>query len=455
MQLKGTYKEIWNISYPIILGSLAHSINQLIDTAYLGHSSRTALEAITLASIYYFVFIFIAGGLARGCQVIIARHSGEGTIEKIGQAFDHLLLLAVILSVLLMLFFGYASEYILGWVVQSRDIQEAALSYIYMMNYAVFPVVLGFCFNGFYTGISETKIITLATVCMAITNIIFGYIFIFGKLGFSPMGIKGAGISTAIADTVLMLVYAIHFFYNKLQKKYRAFTFRHIYLPQIWSIVRLSTPIVLQNLIGIGSWWFFFLSVEKLGEHELAVSGILKSLFVFIGIPVWSFASTSNTIISNIIGQKRIDDVVPVLKKVLVVSVGTSLTLNLIVVLFPHQIFSIFTNDAQLIQDAMAPFYTLMIALLFFSSGMIMNFGITGTGATFVPTIVEVFCSFFYISYCYYFIQMKQSELYIAWGCEVVYWLSLLLFTSIYWGSGIWRKYIKNMDVEIKKEPVA
>ncbi|HPA37038.1 MAG TPA: hypothetical protein PLA16_11785, partial [Chitinophagales bacterium] len=111
--------------------------------------------------------------------------------------------------------------------------------------------------------------------------------------------------------------------------------------------------------------------------------------------------------------------------------------------------------DAQLIQDAMAPFYTLMIALLFFSSGMIMNFGITGTGATFVPTIVEVFCSFFYISYCYYFIQMKQSELYIAWGCEVVYWLSLLLFTSIYWGSGIWRKYIKNMDVEIKKEPVA
>lgn len=455
MQLKGTYKEIWNISYPIILGSLAHSINQLIDTAYLGHSSRTALEAITLASIYYFVFIFIAGGLARGCQVIIARHSGEGTIEKIGQAFDHLLLLAVILSVLLMLFFGYASEYILGWVVQSRDIQEAALSYIYMMNYAVFPVVLGFCFNGFYTGISETKIITLATVCMAITNIIFGYIFIFGKFGFSPMGIKGAGISTAIADTVLMLVYAIHFFYNKLQKKYRAFTFRHIYQPQIWSIVRLSTPIVLQNLIGIGSWWFFFLSVEKLGEHELAVSGILKSLFVFIGIPVWSFASTSNTIISNIIGQKRIDDVVPVLKKVLVVSVGTSLTLNLIVVLFPHQIFSIFTNDAQLIQDAMAPFYTLMIALLFFSSGMIMNFGITGTGATFVPTIVEVFCSFFYISYCYYFIQMKQSELYIAWGCEVVYWLSLLLFTSIYWGSGIWRKYIKNMDVEIKKEPVA
>lgn len=446
MQLKGTYKEIWTISYPIILGSLAHSINQLIDTAFLGHSSKTALEAITLAGIFYFVFIFIAGGLARGCQVIIARHSGEGNNEKIGIAFDHLLLLASILSILLMFFFRYGSSYVLMFVVKSPAIQKAALSYIRMMNYAVIPVVLGFCFNGFYTGIGKTKIITIATVCMAVTNSIAGYIFIFGKFGVPPLGIKGAGIATAIADTVLFSVYLFHFIYYRQPEKYNAFTFKFIRVKQSWSIIKLSTPIVLQNLIGIGSWWFFFLSIEKIGEHELAVSGILKSLFVFIGIPVWSLASTSNTLISNIIGQNRIDEVVPALKKVLVVSVGISMSINLIIVLFPHPILSLFTNDTQLIRDCIPPFYTLMIALLFFSSAMIMNFGITGTGATFIPTIVEVFCCIFYVAYCYYFVQLKQSPLYIAWGCEVVYWLSLLTFTTIYWGSGIWRKYIKNVD---------
>jgi putative MATE family efflux protein len=446
MQLKGTYKEIWQISYPIILGSLAHSINQLIDTAFLGHSSKIALEAITLSGIYYFVFVFIAGGFARGCQVIIARHSGENKPEKIGIAFDHLMFLAIILSVLLMFFFGFVTKYILGIVVKSVAIQEAALSYIYMMNYAVIPVVFGFCFNGFYTGIGKTKIITIATVCMAITNIICGYILIFGKFGFPALGIQGAGIATAIADTVLFLVYLFHFIYHKQAQKYNAFTFRFIRVKQLWSILKLSAPIVLQNLIGIGSWWYFFLSVEKIGEHELAVSGILKSLFVFIGIPVWSLASTSNTVISNIIGQGRIDDVVPALKKVLVVSVGISLSINLIIVLFPHQILSVFTNDTQLIQDTIAPFYTLMIALIFFSSGMIMNFGITGTGATFIPTIVEVFCCFFYVAYCYYFVQLKQSPLYICWGCEVVYWLSLLTFTTLYWTTGTWKKYIKNMD---------
>lgn len=446
MQLKGTYKEIWQISYPIILGSLAHSINQLIDTAFLGHSSKTALEAITLAGIYYFVFIFIAGGLARGCQVIIARHSGEKNNKKIGIAFDHLIFIAFILAILLMIFFAYCTQYVLAFVVKTVTIQQAAISYINMMNYAVIPVVLGFCFNGFYTGIGKTKIITIATALMAITNIVCGYVFIFGNLGIPPMGIKGAGIATAIADTVLFLVYIIYFLIKKHQIKYNAFTFKHINIEQIISIIKLSTPIILQNLIGIGSWWYFFLSIEKIGEHELAISGILKSLFVFLGIPVWSLASTSNTVVSNIIGQGRINDVIPALRKVLVFSVGISLTLNLIILLFPHQILSVFTNDTQLINDTIAPFYTLMIALLFFSSAMILNFGITGTGATFVPTIVEVFCCFFYILYCYYFVQIKHSPLYICWGCEVVYWLCLFTFTTTYWYSGIWRKYIKKLD---------
>ncbi|HNY56392.1 MAG TPA: MATE family efflux transporter, partial [Chitinophagales bacterium] len=371
---------------------------------------------------------------------------GENKPEKIGIAFDHLIVLTTVLSFALMLFFGFATKYVLAFVVKSTAIQDAAMSYIEMMNYALIPVVLGFCFNGFYTGIGKTKIITLATVCMAITNIIAGYIFIFGRFGVPPLGIKGAGIATAIADTVLFLVYLFHFIYYKQPKKYNAFTFKFIRVKQLWSIIKLSSPIVLQNLIGIGSWWYFFLSIEKIGEHELAVSGILKSLFVFIGIPVWSLASTSNTLISNIIGQNRIDDVVPALKKVLVVSMGISLSINLIIVLFPYPILSLFTNDTQLIKDCIPPFYTLMIALLFFSSAMIMNFGITGTGATFVPTIVELFCCFFYVAYCYYFVQIKQSPLYISWGCEVVYWLSLLTFTTIYWGSGIWRKYVKNVD---------
>ncbi|QQR97850.1 MAG: hypothetical protein IPK18_13640 [Sphingobacteriales bacterium] len=103
MQLKGTYKEIWTISFPIIVGSLAHSINQIIDAAYLGNYSKISLDAVTLAGIFFLNITFIAGGFARGTQVIIARHAGEQNNEKIGSAFDHLLLIGVVLSFVVMI----------------------------------------------------------------------------------------------------------------------------------------------------------------------------------------------------------------------------------------------------------------------------------------------------------------------------------------------------------------
>ena len=178
----------------------------------------------------------------------------------------------------------------------------------------------------------------------------------------------------------------------------------------------------------------------------MAVSGILKTLFVFLGIPVWSISSTSNTMISNIIGQNKIELVKPALNKLLIFTVSISLTMNLIIVLFPTYTIGLFTDDIALLNASIAPFYTLMIGLLFFSSAMIMNQGIIGTGNTTTPAIVELVCAVAYVAYCYYFIKLHQYPLYIAWGCEVVYWVCLLLFNVVYWNSNLWKRNIKSVN---------
>jgi hypothetical protein len=85
--------------------------------------------------------------------------------------------------------------------------------------------------------------------------------------------------------------------------------------------------------------------------HELAVSGILKSLFVFIGIPVWSLASTSNTASEQpIIGQNRVhDDVIPALKKVIIVICWNFImAININYFTYFHiKFYLLFTNDVQ------------------------------------------------------------------------------------------------------------
>lgn len=443
LQLKGTYKEIWQITLPIILGSVAHSINQIVDTAYMGHISNADLGASNLAGLLYLNITFVGLGFARGSQIIIARKSGEMNYNDIGKTFDHLIIIGVLLSVFLFGLIHFGADKLVPLMVENPAIISRTLDFLHVIKFGIPFVIVGYCFNAFFSGIGKTRIITLASFALTITNIILGYIFVFGHFGFKPLGIKGAALGTLCADAVMMVVYIIAFIQQKYHDKFGALTFKNLELKLIGTITNLSSPIVIQNIIGIASWQIFFLSVEKLGENELAVSSILKSFFVFIGIPVWGFSSSANTFVSNIIGQKREKDIMKVLLKVVLLSVVLSNIVSLVVLIFHSFFFSFFTTDIHIIEMALHPLYVLSGGILIFSFSMVLSQGISGTGATIVTAIFEVINCIVYLAFCYWFIYVNRCSLTIAWCVEAIYWSLLAFMTIIYWRSGHWKKYIQ------------
>lgn len=443
LQLKGTYKEIWQITFPIILGSMAHSINQIVDTAYMGHISNADLGASNLAGLLFLNITFIGLGFARGCQIIIARKSGELKYNDIGKAFDHLLIIGLILSVFLFAIIHFGADRLVPIMVENPAIISKTLEFLHVIKYGIPFVIGGYCFNAFFSGIGKTRIITLASFALTLTNIVLGYIFVFGHLGIKPLGIKGAALGTLCADTIMFIVYVIAFLQQKYHHKFKAFKFETFELKLVGVISNLSAPIVIQNIIGIASWQVFFLCVEKLGEDELAVSSILKSFFVFIGIPVWSFASSANTFVSNIIGQKRENDIMKVLMKVVFCSMILANLISIIVIIFHSTFFSFFTDNIHIIEMALNPMYVLAGGIVIFSFSMVLSQGIGGTGATVVTAIFEAINCVIYLAYCYWFIYLNRCSLSVAWGVEALYWIVLGIMTIIYWRTGHWKKYIQ------------
>ena len=58
-----TNKTIWNIAYPIILGSLAQTLITLTDTAFLGRVSEVALGASAMAGMILLCFFHASLGI--------------------------------------------------------------------------------------------------------------------------------------------------------------------------------------------------------------------------------------------------------------------------------------------------------------------------------------------------------------------------------------------------------
>ena len=110
-----TNKQIWQITYPVLISLLMEHMIGLTDTAYLGRVGEVELGASALAGVYYLVIYMLGFGFSVGAQVLIARRNGAQDYTLIGPVFMQgalflLLLAATLFTVSPFLFTGDSPE---------------------------------------------------------------------------------------------------------------------------------------------------------------------------------------------------------------------------------------------------------------------------------------------------------------------------------------------------------
>ncbi|MDL2331322.1 MATE family efflux transporter, partial [Odoribacter sp. OttesenSCG-928-A06] len=313
-------KSIWKIAYPIIFGNLAQTLIVLIDTAFLGRVSPVALGAAMMSGIYYYVYSTLAWGFSIGIQIIVARRLGEGLLHRIGVVFQHGLAFVFLLSVALFLLMHFFTDYLLINIIKSPNILEAASEFMNYRHYGIIFVCFNFLFRALYIGLSNTKAIIYSTLIMAIVNIGLDYCMIFGKWIFPEMGIGGAALASVCAEISATIFFII---YSALKLPLKTYAMSTLHKFEGWlmkATLKLAFPTMLQKLFSFGTWFIFFVLVEHMGETPIAISGIIRSAYMLITIPIFAFGATANTLTSRIIGENKANEVRPTLWRTLKLS---------------------------------------------------------------------------------------------------------------------------------------
>ncbi|RYY42952.1 MAG: hypothetical protein EOO06_20415, partial [Chitinophagaceae bacterium] len=100
-----------------------------------------------------------------------------------------------------------------------------------------------------------------------------------------------------------------------------------------------------QYVFSIGGWQIFYIYVEHLGVTQLAASHILRSVLGIVSIGTWALASTCNTMVSNIIGQGKQEEVLPLVKKIIRISFSYTICVSLFLFLLPSTFMGFYTED--------------------------------------------------------------------------------------------------------------
>lgn len=433
-------KTIWTIAYPIIFGNLAQTLITLTDTAFLGRVSAIALGASMMAGIYYYVFSTLAWGFAMGIQIIVARRLGEGRLERIGVIFEHGLVFVLLLSVSLFLLQHYFTTDILEKIVKSPNIYSKAMEYMDYRHYGIIFVCFNFLFRALYIGLSNTKVISYTTAIMAAVNIFLDYALIFGKLGFPEMGVGGAALASVCAEISALLFFIGYTLIRLPLKTYMLFYFHRLEGWLIRSILKLAFPTMIQKLLSFGTWFIFFALVEHMGEGPIAESGIVRSVYMLIMIPVFAFGATANTLTSRLIGEGKQAEVMPTVFKTIGQGLLAILPVLLCCLFFPHLVLSVYTDDLALATASIPSLLVVCGASIAMTFGMPLFEAVSGTGNTTYALILETLVLIVYSFSIWFFASYVGTHVAWVWTSEFTYGALIGLVSWLYLRFTHWQR---------------
>ncbi len=346
------YAQTLVLAAPVMLSQVGVAVVQLADNIMVGRLGALSLAAVSFAGSVYFIAFILLTGLTVGLTPLVGMHHGSGEKQAAVGCFQNALALyptvGLVVSALLEL-----STPLLFQLGQPQEVVQTAIPYYRFLVWSTAPYMFFCGCRQFMEGLGVTKWNLVIVAVANIFNVVGNWVFIYGKLGFAPMEVSGAGLATFLSR-LLMAAMAWGAVCLLPQMKAYVADFKRSYFSfaTVRRLVRMGVPIALQMcmegaafaLSGIMMGWF--------GTIELAGNQIATVVSNFAFMVLTGLGTAVTIKVSHAYGR---GDVLGV-RRSAAAAVHLSLVWNVLTVIlllsFRETIAALFTTDAQAAQVA-------------------------------------------------------------------------------------------------------
>jgi putative MATE family efflux protein len=443
LQVEISYRQIVKVAAPIALALFVPQLNLVINSIFLGHHSEESLAVAALTGVYYLVFAALGFGLNNGLQTLISRRAGENRPEEIGKIFTQGVLIAFIVAA-----FGIiVTQLITPPILKLFLSEEQASKSISFLRIRIWGLPFLYVYqlrNALLVGINQSKYLIAGTLAETIANVFFDYTLIFGKLGFPEMGFNGAAVGSIIAEFTGMIVIFWVISKKGIAQKFSLFGKLKFDKETARLVTKISGPLAFQHSMSVLAWFFFYILVARnASQTALAISTAMRTVFGFFGTCFWSLAATTNSMVSNVIGQGKREKVVGLVWKISKLSLGLAVVVCAVLNFLPDVYLSLFRpNDLAFINEGTPVLRLIGFVTLFLSIGTVWLNAVTGTGNSRVTFLVEVSTLIFYCAYVFIVLEVKHLSILWGWLSEVLYWTLLFTLSYLYMIGKRWKQTV-------------
>ncbi len=195
-------RKLFAIALPIALQNMMFSSRGLVDVLMLGQLGEADIAAVGIASRAMFVTTIMLVGITTGGSMLIAQYWGASNHKGVKERTALTWMIATATAAITVIFFSLFPEDIMGLATDSDEVIALGKDYIVITAFSMFGVASVASMAVGLRSIHNPGLSTFFSGIGIVSNIFLNWVFIFGNLGASPLGIKGAAIATLLSSAI-------------------------------------------------------------------------------------------------------------------------------------------------------------------------------------------------------------------------------------------------------------
>ena len=381
------------LGLPIVGSNLAMMLIGVTDIVMVGWHSVEELAALILATTLFFNIFILGSGVAFAVMPMVSSAAAVEDDTTVRRSTRMALWLSVIYGICALPIF-YMSETIFLGLGQQPELARHAADYMWILAPAIIPSLWANVMRSYLSAMEFTKVIMLITCGVAILNVGFNHVLIFGNYGFPELGIRGAAIASVLVNILMAIITSIYAVYILPQHALLARFYRPDWGAMI-KVFKLGAPIGLSILAETGLFSAASVMMGWIGVIALAAHGIALQLASLTFMAHLGLSSAVTIRMGNAAGRKDRSAMIEVTKAGAVISICWSLLTIILFVGFGTQLISLFLDADEAARGAIIAYgiVLLWIAALFqlVDGGQVLAIGLLrGVQDTAIPMVITV-----------------------------------------------------------------
>ena len=312
------------LAFPIMIQNLISTLVNSADTIMLGYVSQTAMAASSLANQYTFVLFCFYYGLGIGTSVLCAQYFGKGDKQTVERIIGLAARVAILISLLFFVFSFFAPEAIMKIFTDSPQTIKEGAAYLKVLSFSF--VFMGFSqvFVSALRSVGKIVFPSALYVVSLLVNVMMNAAFIFGLFGLPRLGVVGVALGTVSARAVEVI---LCFVYSAAGKDIK-FRLKNLFRRSgvlFKDFLKISAPSVVNDLMWGMAATTCTAILGHIGDDMVAANAVAVMVVNMGAIVCRGFSNATTIIVSQTLGENRMEDTKVYAKRILWLTVIVSL----------------------------------------------------------------------------------------------------------------------------------